>query len=89
MNWDAVGAMGELLGSVTVLITLIYLAIQTRSINRQSQAEARYAFVDAMGEINMVIVQSEANASVWRRGLKSADELTEDKRMQFMMYMGQ
>ena len=89
MNWDAVGAMGELLGSVTVLITLIYLAIQTRSINRQSQAEARYAFVDAMGVINMVIAQSEANASVWRRGLKSADELTEDERMQFMMYMGQ
>jgi hypothetical protein len=34
-----------------VFVTLIYLAIQTRNIKKQSQAEARYAFVDAMAEI--------------------------------------
>ncbi len=31
MNWDAIGAMGDLLGSVAVFATLIYLAIQVRS----------------------------------------------------------
>ena len=89
MNWEAIGAVGELLGSVTVLLTLIYLAIQTRSINKQSKAEARYAFVEAMGEINMVIAQTESNASVWRRGLESLESLTRDERMQFLMYVGQ
>ena len=89
MNWDAISAIAELLGSIAVLATLLYLAIQTRSINRQSQAEARYAFVDAMSEINTVIAQSKETASVWRRGLESIECLDEDERMQFLMLVGQ
>ena len=46
MNWEAIGAAGELVGSVAVLITLVYLARQishtreevARSINN-SRAE--------------------------------------------------
>ena len=30
MNWDAVGALAELLGSLAVFATLIYLAVQVR-----------------------------------------------------------
>lgn len=30
MNWDAIGAIAELLGSVVVLVTLGYLAVQVR-----------------------------------------------------------
>ena len=30
MNWEAIGAVGELLGSLAVLLTLIYLALQVR-----------------------------------------------------------
>ncbi len=30
MNWDAIGALGEVLGALTVLVTLGYLAIQIR-----------------------------------------------------------
>ena len=30
MNWDAIGAIGEILGSIVVLASLIYIAIQVR-----------------------------------------------------------
>jgi hypothetical protein len=30
MNWDAIGAVGEILGATVVFITLIYLAIQVK-----------------------------------------------------------
>jgi hypothetical protein len=33
MNWDAMGAIGETLGSLGVLITLVYLAIQVKSMS--------------------------------------------------------
>ena len=89
MNWEALGAMGEVLGSLLVLATLIYVAIQTRNINKQSQAEARYAFVDAVADINMVIAQNKETASVWRRGLEFAEDLDADERMQFLMLIGQ
>jgi hypothetical protein len=89
MNWEAIGAVGELLGSVLVLLTLVYLAVQTRSINRQTKAETLYTFVAAMADINLHIAQNPQTASVWRRGLDDVNSLSEDERMQFFMYMGQ
>ena len=89
MNWEAIGAVAEFIGSITILATLIYLSIQTRSIRKQSQAEARYNFVDASAEINMSIAQNKQTASLWRRGLDSIESLDEDERMQFFMLMGQ
>ena len=30
MNWEAIGAIGEILGATVVFITLVYLAIQVK-----------------------------------------------------------
>jgi hypothetical protein len=30
MNWEAVGAVAEMIGGIAVLVTLIYLALQLR-----------------------------------------------------------
>ena len=30
MNWEAIGAVGEIVGAMAVVITLVYLALQTR-----------------------------------------------------------
>jgi hypothetical protein len=32
MNWDAIGAVGELIGAIAVLITLVYLAVQIKAM---------------------------------------------------------
>ena len=32
MNWEAVGAVGEILGGLAVFITVIYMALQLRQI---------------------------------------------------------
>ena len=34
MNWEALGAIGELVGAVAVIVTLVYLAAQIRQNNR-------------------------------------------------------
>ena len=46
MNWDAIGAIGEILGAAAVVATLAYLAMQVRyakdasaDVNRLSRAE--------------------------------------------------
>ena len=30
MNWEAIGAVGEILGAIAVLLSLAYLAVQIR-----------------------------------------------------------
>jgi hypothetical protein len=56
INWDAVGAVGETLGSVAVLITLIYLSFQirhARSELRHSVAQHRF---DTFRSLSLEIV---------------------------------
>jgi hypothetical protein len=38
MNWNAVGAIGEILGALAVFISLVYLASQIRANTLQSRA---------------------------------------------------
>ncbi len=37
MNWDAIGAVGEILGAVAVVVSLVYLSTQIRIQNRESK----------------------------------------------------
>ena len=41
MSWDAIGAIGELVGAAAVVVTLVYLALQVRQNNRLMQAQHR------------------------------------------------
>ena len=40
MNWQAIGAVGEILGALAVLITLVYLARQVKHARRDQQVAA-------------------------------------------------
>lgn len=35
MNWEAVGAIGEILGALAVFVTLVYLAVQVRQVKSE------------------------------------------------------
>ena len=39
VNWEAVGAMGEIIGAVVVVITLVYVASEIRQNTRMARAE--------------------------------------------------
>jgi hypothetical protein len=39
MNWDSIGAIGEIVGALAVLATLIYLAIQIRQSSDTQRAQ--------------------------------------------------
>lgn len=40
MNWDAIGAIGEIIGALAVVISLAYLASQIRIQNQESRMSA-------------------------------------------------
>ncbi len=42
MNWDALGAIAELLGAIAVFATLAYLAVQVRQSNILTREQAQY-----------------------------------------------
>ena len=42
MNWDAIGAIGEIIGAAAVVVSLIYLAIQFRTNTNALRASASW-----------------------------------------------
>ena len=45
MNWEAIGAIGELIGGAAVIATLIYLAIQLKQNTKGIRAQSYYNVV--------------------------------------------
>ena len=57
MDWGAIGAIGEILGAIAVVATLLYLAKQTRVNTRAVISTSRSASTIAISEIDRSIAQ--------------------------------
>ena len=48
MNWDAIGAIGELAGAIGVIITLVYLSLQIRSSTKATESQIHVSLSSEM-----------------------------------------
>ena len=83
VNWEAVGAIGETVGALAVVITLVYLATQIRSQNRESRLAAVHELTEAFRAATMSF-QDPNLASVFVRAKTDFTELPEEERLQFI-----
>ena len=58
MNWDAVGAIAEILGSITVISTLFYLALQVKHARDQIRTSVRESRNTAARELQLSVIQN-------------------------------
>ena len=79
MNWEAIGAVGETVGALAVLITLIILVVQIRhsvramdESNRLERAAAIDRHSDTIGRWRGRLTEHEELTSIWMAG--RADE---------------
>lgn len=75
MNWDAIGAIGEIIGAVAVLVTLVYLAKQTHQTNQLSRIDAVNHVLARFDQTNLLI----ASDAETRRVLLKRGPLTEEE----------
>src|SRR5262245_23148793 len=67
MSWDAVAAIGQVMGSIAVFITLVYLAIQTNHARRETRRALSQGRGEAIREINSMWMD-ERMATIWTKG---------------------
>ena len=83
MNWDAIGAIGEILGAIAVLGTLIYLAAQIRQ-NTSAVTTATYeSMASGVTDINLVVVGNPEVASILNRGARDPHSLDADEVVRY------
>lgn len=89
MNWNAIGAVAEIVGAFAVVVTLICLASQIRQATRATQA-ANFQAVSALEqEFLLFLGQDDATARTWTTYMfGDPADLPDDERMRAAFLMG-
>ena len=84
MNWEAIGAVGEVGGAIAVVATLVYLARQIQSGTRAAAAATTWDASRLLAEYHGRMNQRPELASILFRGYAGPDGLDDQERMQFL-----
>ena len=94
MNWEAIGAVAEILGAIAVVVSLVYLAAQighnTRQLSEQNRSN-RLTSLTAVGqrftEMRREIARDPSLATIWTKGSKNLASLSAEERVRFDFFL--
>ena len=76
MNWEAIGALGEILGAAAVVVSLVYLAAQIRVQNREARLAAMHEVWQSFRE-SISATGTLQNAEIFARANQDFDGLSD------------
>ena len=83
MNWDAISAIAETVGTIAVLVTLVYLSLQIRIANKQREIESLRHNWDGLNSMCELLSESTEKASIVLQGRESLENLSDEERLIF------
>ena len=89
MNWEAIGAIGEVVGASAVFISLLYLALQIRNSRRSDQIVAAAGVASAVHDWIGQIVRDETLYDLYRRGLTDYESLSRSEKGRYSLLLFQ
>jgi hypothetical protein len=87
VNWEAISAIGQLVGALAVVISLIYLANQVRSNARETRLAAMRATLDFQTRFTQQIAEHADLAELRHRGFDDFESLEGVDRVRFNSHM--
>ena len=95
MNLESLGNLGDFLGGIAVIATLIYLALQVRQNTLQIaqnsdwlRAQTYRADQNAHVAATQLVASDASLAAIYRKGSADPDALTEDEWTRLAFYYG-
>lgn len=85
MNWDAIGAIGEILGAIAVFVTLLYLSIQIRQNTRAVQATGMDSLVNSVNEIRRSLFESKELSELYLKGSSDPTLLDPGEQLRYRL----
>ena len=83
MNWDAIGAIGEIIGALAVVGSLVYLASQIHASNLATKQASMQELMAEMTNFLGRLTATQETAATWMKGLSNPEDLTEGEQSQF------
>ena len=88
MNWDAIGAIGEIVGALGVILSLVYLASQIRSQNAESRLSAVTEWTNQWNEWTASFADHPQLSELWVKGTGDFDSLDQVEVVQYAAHLG-
>src|SRR5438046_8957175 len=83
MNWDAISAISQLIGSVAVVLSVLYLALQVHRSTRVVRLATQDAAATALREVTKPFMENADLERIWRIGLEDLSALSIEERTRF------
>ena len=87
MNWEAIGSVGDAIGGVGVVLTLLYLALQTRQNTRAVRAASFQQVADSLSDVSMTVAQDPSLVSLLARVNSDAASLSEEDTARYGYFL--
>ena len=86
MDWDAVAAIGEIVGALAVVISVIYLALQVRENTRISTQNMVQEAIKDFARVDQLVATTPDLASIVVKGNEGIENLAPDQKLRFDGY---
>src|SRR5213079_514174 len=83
MNWEAINALSQLVSSIAVVFSVLYLGIQVHRSTRVAKVAAQDAAASAVRDVTNTFMESGEMARIWRSGLQNLSSLSADDQARF------
>ena len=81
MNWEAIGAIGEIVGAAAVFASLVYLAMQIKTQNNESKIASVNEILTTHRDVTSMVVLPE-NAELILKSISEPSMLTKSELIQ-------
>lgn len=85
MNWEALGAFGELIGAAAVVATLIYLSVQLRQNTKTVRLSSAQAVTEELQNMFSLLASDQSLADIFVEAGKSG-ELSAASRVRYYTF---
>ena len=75
LNWEAIGAIGQIVGAIAVVISLIYVAREVRSSAHATQLASRHSMEDIFIRWSQQLADNQNLRELYYRGLHDFESL--------------
>jgi hypothetical protein len=83
VDWNAVSAIANVLAAISVVVTVVYLAIQIRQNTRATHSQTYQLATSNLAEMAGIIGSDKQLARIFRIGMINPGQLDEDELTQF------
>jgi hypothetical protein len=89
VNWEAISAIGQIVGALAVVISLIYLANGVRSSARATRVASERSLVEMLNRVVQQLAEHPHLSELCYRGIHDFESLEGPERMRFSAIMDQ